>query len=115
MDVKENLKNVDTWIRGLFIVIFGVIFYFLVILIWLLVIFQFLTKLFTGSLNRQLSAFSHSISEYALQVLNYVTFQSEMRPFPFSPYPGTEVQNNRSGNDGDGEEDSLDVTTRKDS
>ena len=46
MNVKENAKNVDTWIRGLFILIFGVIFYFLYLIIWLLVIFQFLFNLF---------------------------------------------------------------------
>ena len=45
MSVKEHAKNVDTWLRGLFILVFGVIFYFLYIIIWLLVIFQFFTRL----------------------------------------------------------------------
>jgi hypothetical protein len=25
---------------------------------------------------------------YALQILDYITYQSEERPFPFSPFPG---------------------------
>ena len=86
-DVKENVKNVDVWIRGLFILIFGVILYFLFGIIWLLVIFQFLTKVFTGELNIHLSGFSHGLTRYAFQILNYITFQSEERPFPFSPWP----------------------------
>jgi len=88
-NVKENVKNVDTWLRGLFIIIFGVIFYFLIGIIWLLVIFQFITKVITGKLNDQLEKFSSGLTQYALQILDYVTFQSETRPFPFSPYPGT--------------------------
>jgi hypothetical protein len=88
-NVKENVKNVDTWMRGLFIIIFGVIFYFLIGIIWLLVIFQFFTKVITGNLNEQLEKFSGGLTQYALQILDYVTFQSETRPFPFSPLPGT--------------------------
>ena len=86
-NVKENVKNVDVWIRGLFIIIFGVILYFLFMIIWLLVVFQFLTKVFTGNLNEQLSNFSKGLTRYAFQILNYITFQSEERPFPFSPWP----------------------------
>ena len=89
VNVKENVKNVDTWMRGLFIVIFGVIFYVLIGIIWLLVIFQFLTKVITGNLNQQLDKFSSGLTQYAMQILDYVTFQSEVRPFPFSPLPGS--------------------------
>ncbi len=88
MSVKEHAKNVDTWLRGLFIIIFGVIFYFaLVPVIWLLVIFQFLFKVLTGNLNENLSDFSVSLTRFAFQILLYITFQSEERPFPFSPWP----------------------------
>ena len=90
MDVKQNVRNVDTWMRGLFIVIFGVIFYFLIGIVWLLVIFQFVTKVITGNLNEQLEKFSTGLTSYALQLLKYVTYKSEVRPFPFSPLPGTE-------------------------
>lgn len=89
-EIKENVKNVDVWIRGLFIVIFGVILYFLFGLIWLLVVFQFLTKVITGNLNQNLSNFSAGLTEYAFQILLYITFQSEERPFPFSPWPSGE-------------------------
>ena len=87
MDIKNNVKNTDTWLRGFFILIFGVIFYFLYGLIWLLVIFQFVTKVITGGLNSNLEQFSTKMTCYAMQILNYITFQSEERPFPFSPFP----------------------------
>ena len=43
MDIKDHAKNTDTWLRGFFILVFGVIFYFLYILIWLLA--QFASQL----------------------------------------------------------------------
>lgn len=92
MDIKENARNTDTWLRGLFILVFGVIFYFLYIIIWLLVIFQFVTKVLTGELNSNLEQFSTKLTSYAMQILNYITFQSEQRPFPFSPFPEGNVQ-----------------------
>jgi len=87
MDIKENAKNADVWTRGLFILIYGVIFYFLFFLIWLVVIFQFLMKLITTELNDQLLDFSDSLTKYVSQILLYITFKSEERPFPFSPWP----------------------------
>ena len=87
MDIKENAKNIDVWTRGLFILIFAVIFYFLFILIWLVVIFQFIMKLITSELNSQLLDFSDSLTQYVTQILLYITFKSEERPFPFSPWP----------------------------
>lgn len=88
MDIKANAKNVDVWTRGLFILIYAVIFYFLFGLIWLVVIFQFFIKLITGALNRPLLDFSDALNRYVSQILLYITFKSEQRPFPFSPWPG---------------------------
>ena len=90
MSVKENARNTDTWIRGLFIIVFAVIFYVLCIVIWLVVILQFFTKVLSGELNEQLSSFSENLTRFAFQILLYITFQSEQRPFPFSPWPADE-------------------------
>lgn len=107
MDIKENAKNVDVWTRGLFILIYGVIFYFLFFLIWLVVIFQFLMKLITTELNDQLLDFSDSLTKYVSQILLYITFKSEERPFPFSPWPtDADVLNTST-------ETSTKTTTRK--
>ena len=87
MTVKENVKNPDVWLRGLFILIFGVILYLAVILVWLVVVFQFVTKLLTGDLNRQVADFNGGLLRYISLILGYITFQSDDKPFPFSPWP----------------------------
>ncbi len=92
MEIKDHAKNTDTWLRGFFILVFGVIFYVLYILIWLLVIFQFITKVLTGELNSNLEQFSKKLISYASQILNYVTYESEQRPFPFSPFPEEHIK-----------------------
>ena len=107
MDIKNNVKNKDTWLRGLFILIFGVIFYFLYGLIWLLVIFQFVTKVITGGLNSNLEQFSTRMTCYAMQILNYITYQSEERPFPFSPFPEGNVEAQQP------EAESEEITSKK--
>lgn len=90
MGVKENATSAVVWMRGLYIIVFGVILYFVFGLVWLLVIFQFLTKLFTGGLNQPLRRFAAPLTRYVSQVLSYITFQSDERPFPFSPWPADE-------------------------
>lgn len=90
--VKANVKNVDTWVRGLFIVIYGIIFYVLFWIIWLVVIFQFLMNVVMGSLNPNIINFSKGLTSYAFQILQYVTFQSEERPWPFGPWPSAAAE-----------------------
>ena len=109
MNIKDNAKNVDVWIRGLFILVYGVIFYFLYFLIWLMVIFQFIMKLVTNELNTQLLDFSDSLVKYVAQILLYMTFRSEERPFPFSPWPGGNID---SSTDSDAV-DTKKVTSKK--
>lgn len=87
MTVKENVKNPDVWLRGLFILIFGVILYFVFFLVWLLVVFQFVSKLLTGDINRQLGDFSGGLRQYIAQILGYITLLSDEKPFPFNPWP----------------------------
>lgn len=91
MDIKENAKNPDVWLRGLFIIVFGVILYFVFGILFLLIVFQFITKVISGNLNTQLANFSSGLTLYIYQIINYMTFQSDTRPFPFSPWP-TETQ-----------------------
>ncbi len=87
MDIKKNTKNINVWTRGLFILIYGIIFYFVICLVWLIVAFQFFMKLITAELNTPLLDFIGSLTKYVSQILHYITFKSEERPFPFNSWP----------------------------
>lgn len=90
MKAKENLTNINTWLRVAFIILFGIVFYIAFgWLIWLLVLFQVVTKLLTGGVNPQLLELSPKVTDYANDILRYVTFQSDQKPWPLDKSPST--------------------------
>ncbi len=110
MNAKENLTNINTWLRVAFIILFGVVFYIAFgWLIWLLVLFQVVTKLLTGGVNPQLLELSPKITSYANDILRYVTFQSDARPWPLDKAASTRSDDREepipSASDSDGNND----------
>ena len=51
------------------------------------VVFQFLTSLFTGKPNDRLNRFGRNLAHYFQQITVYMTFATEEKPFPFAPWP----------------------------
>lgn len=88
---KENVTARTTWIRGLFILLFAVIYSLAEILIVAVVVFQFLSTLLTAKNNHQLLRLGRSLSEFVKQVLLFVTYNTEEKPFPFGPWPDGEA------------------------
>jgi hypothetical protein len=86
-DFKKNIKDQNTWMRGLYILLFTVIYSVTEIVIALLVIFQFLSVLLTHQTNDKLLVLGANLSNYIFQILSYVTFNSDERPYPFSDFP----------------------------
>jgi len=85
-NIKESLKDNSTWMRILYMAIFVIIFNIVELLIAALVIFQLLVLLFTGEKNMRLVGFGGMLSQYAYRMLQYLTFNSEDRPFPFADW-----------------------------
>jgi hypothetical protein len=89
-ELKEKLLVKSKWLRGLFMVLFIVIEYFVAWAIVLLSLFQFVWALFAGNPNDKVLGFTKSLNEYFLQVINFLTYNSEEKPFPFASWPGSE-------------------------
>jgi hypothetical protein len=86
-ELKQRLTASDTWLRGLFIIIFAVIYGITEVLLSAVVVFQFLATLFTGETNARLRLFGLSLAAYIYQIVTFVTFNSDEKPFPFGPWP----------------------------
>ena len=84
--LKDNIQNTSTWKRVLFIVIFWLIFNLVELVIAVLVLFQVLATLFSGERNQRVLDLGAQLSRYAYRILQYVTFNSDDRPFPFSDW-----------------------------
>ena len=89
-ELKDNVKSPSTWRRGLFMVLFFVFYGFGEALLFLIVVFQFLHSLIAGDRNEALLEFSENLCAYLYEIMLYVTYNSEERPFPFAPWPSEE-------------------------
>lgn len=95
-EIKENVKRRDTWIRGLYMLLFLVIYSLAEIIIAAVVVFQFVSKIITGNANQRLLNFGQSLSTYIYQTMRYFTYNSEDKPFPFGQWPEDEPPSSES-------------------
>lgn len=86
-EIKENVKQQDSWLRLIFIVIYAVVLWATSIVLGLVVVFQFLSVLFTRTPQKTLLEFGGSLAEFVRQIVAYLTFNSEDKPFPFGDWP----------------------------
>ena len=85
--IKRKILVKDKWIRFLFIVMFLIVKNFVSFLISLISLFQFIVDLFFNNPNEKLHEFTKHLNMYFLQVINFLTFNSDTKPFPFSNWP----------------------------
>lgn len=87
--IKVNLKSSNVWMRGFFIFLYAMICYVAISLTFFVVFFQFGSLLLTGKLNERLLSFGQSLSILIHQILNFLTFNSDEKPFPFGNWPSS--------------------------
>lgn len=88
--VKTNITRSETWVRALYMVLFGVLYNVAEIVLIAVVVLQFLLTLFTGKTNSRLLGFGQALSTYVYQIFRFLTYNTEDKPFPFGPWPGVE-------------------------
>ena len=86
-EMKSSLTATDTWVRGLYMLLFAVIYSVTEFVLGLIVVFQFIHVLFSRDTNDRLLDFSSDLSVYIYQILQFLTFNSEAKPFPFAVWP----------------------------
>lgn len=85
--LTSNLKSSKHWLRLIFMLIFAVVLQITSIVMWVLVIAQFIFSLVSGEDNPNLRKFGHSLSIYIFHTLKFLTYTSEEKPFPFADWP----------------------------
>jgi hypothetical protein len=90
-DIVENLKKPTQWFRIAFMIALSIALYLAGMVLTLLIIAQALFGLLTGADNRNLRELGAGLTHYVRQVLDFLTYNSEFKPFPFAPFPGGEV------------------------
>lgn len=87
MSDTSDVQRQAIWIRGLFMLLFLAIYNVAEIVGLAVVLFQFVHVLLTGKSNAQALALGGGLAHYFKQIVRYLTFNSEERPFPFSEWP----------------------------
>ena len=86
-ELKQNIKERKTWLRGLYMLLFLVFYSVAKVIIFAVIAFQFLLTLFTGKTNERLVKLGQSLSTYLYQILTFLTFNSNEHPYPFGAWP----------------------------
>jgi len=87
-ELKKNLSSKEKWLRALYMLLFIVIFTVARFIVWIVIAVQFLMTLFTNKLHKKTLDFSAHLNTYIYQILNFLTYNSEIKPYPFTAWPG---------------------------
>jgi hypothetical protein len=82
-DMEKHLKSRPTWLRLVFMIVFYALVSVAALVATVVVVLGFFWVLFTGGANPQLKSTGQSLATYLSQVMRYLTFNSDDRPFPF--------------------------------
>lgn len=81
--IEQNIKSRTTWLRLLFMALFGVIISLTGMVGTVIVVIGFFWVLFTGEVNPELRRIGQAIAGYMYEIVRYLTFNTDDKPFPF--------------------------------
>tara|TARA_B100000780_G_scaffold278870_1_gene254121 strand:- start:170 stop:592 length:423 start_codon:yes stop_codon:yes gene_type:complete len=90
-DIKSNLKNVNQWTRILYMILFAVIFNVASFVIGVVVLAQALFAIVTGGQNDNVQKLGTGLAYYISEILSYLTYTAEEKPFPFKSWPDVDL------------------------
>lgn len=84
---KPAVSGKQIGIRLLYTILFLVILGIVMVIIKVVVVFQFIYFFSTRVPNESVRKFSNKISTYGYRLFRYITLNESQRPFPFSDFP----------------------------
>lgn len=75
------------WMRGLFMLLLGFAFQVCGTVLLVVTVIQFVIMLLYDAPNPRLTSFGRSMGTYLRQIVSFLTFATEKKPFPFSDWP----------------------------
>ena len=81
--LEKNIKSRSTWLRLLFMLIYYALISLAGLVGTFVVVVGFFWVLFTGEVNQQLRQVGQAIASYMYEIIRYLTFNTDDKPFPF--------------------------------
>lgn len=86
--LKNKLANPKHWMRlVLMLLMFMILFYLVKFIVSITLIVQWVLVLLSGTPNERLKSFTKSLNRYGYQIMEFISFNSDERPFPLSDWP----------------------------
>ncbi|MCX7088675.1 MAG: DUF4389 domain-containing protein [Methylococcales bacterium] len=89
--LNSNLQQIGTWKRVFFMLIFTMIAGLVRILLWVVILIQLGTVIFTGDVNQHILNFGRSLAAYMYHMLLFLTFNTDDLAFPFASWSLTKT------------------------
>lgn len=91
-DKHSKLGDVHEWLRLVFLFLYSAIIFYAIKLITAIVfLVQFISTMVVGERNQKLVKFGGQLSVYSYQIICYLTYHSDEKPFPFGDWPDAEL------------------------
>lgn len=107
--LRTHFFAAKTWLRILFILLFILAYCLIRFVILGVVILQTLFMLFTGKRNQPIHEFASGLASYAYQIVQYICYISDGKPFPFQSWPKAVSGDAATANN---QSDAADTVTR---
>ena len=88
--IEEHLKSRSTWLRLVFMLVFWILAGVTTFVASVVIVLGFFWVLFTGETNEQLRKTGQGIAAYISQIINYLTYNTDDKPFPFGEWPSAD-------------------------
>ena len=82
----NNAANHNPWIRLPYMLLFVLIANIVEFIVLVTMIVQFIVRLCTGSVNRQLQVLGQSLGAYVQAIIVFLTYHTDTIPYPFGPW-----------------------------
>ena len=90
-NIIGHLKQGSAWVRVILMIAFAVVLYVIMpAIVLVLMLTQTLFVFITGDSNDNLRVLGTALSRYIFEVLQFLSYASDNRPFPFSAFPSVE-------------------------
>jgi hypothetical protein len=93
--LKRRLLDQDTWIRFAFMAFFVFVYSVVEIVIAVVVLLQFGSHLITGTDNPILRAVGGGLGKFVYQMVLFLTYNTDKKPFPFGNWEGSSRRSRR--------------------
>ena len=85
--IIDRIKNSNSWLRILLMFGYSVVLYVIALLAVVIMVAQTLFVFASGSPNSNLVIFGEALAEYIKQIIDFLFYKSNTKPFPFAPFP----------------------------